>query len=795
MKKKPTTGLLTCKKQPASQKFPGILTLLFCVSFTFLLFLSLKSSAQDLMIRDCLNDEINNGAQPSVSCTNPIYTSDGIKVLQNPHPGYTPYPFTTAIGDAWDLVGDEDAEYRDPTVYSKPNYIYVKVSNVGAAQSSGTEVLKVYWAKGSTGLTWSNMWNDYFAIYPGCSNLYLGDEVTKPRRNWISLSPGERASVVGAFMQLDLTPYTMDGVSWWDKQDQIHEATHVHGGPMFLGWHRELVNRLELLLNASVPNIKLPYWDWTTDPGTAGADILGVNDIFHFGMDQGPAGFPFNTFDNGGNCDAFTRGDNTLPPGCATATCTQVLDWTLPPRSIERYTAGGPAVGITDNGIVISGDAQVQTDQYLYFSSTLESYHGGAHGYFGFGSNIECAHGAFEDPMVYLMHTNVDKIFAKWQRHLVTAPPNEHLYRLDPSNVYGNQTVFIDPEIKPWNGVASFGSPIPPWVTGPGSEILVKSYQDESLISPPIYDDALLTIPILDPGQSVIMQVPWYPPYPDNYNCFTDQNHFCLLARIVTPGAPNDGMTTPEIGDVGTNAYMNNNIAWKNIQLYDASPGSQLIACVLVRNMQKERSTIKLSIGTEEKGDLSYFNHGQVILDIHNKIYDLWVAGGKAGKDFKDLGEGHVELLTEKAWLGNILLDKDEQHEVCLIFNTETVPATGEAFHINLEQTDDKGFMGGEQFQLKYTKHDRYEKTSASSSKGEYTVSPNPMQSVFSITANNYSSENTAFIYDVLGQEVYNEKFTSKTSISVDKLQRGIYMLKIVNANNNHEFFQKIVKN
>jgi hypothetical protein len=55
-------------------------------------------------------------------------------------------------------------------------------------------------------------------------------------------------------------------VSFWDKQDQIHQATHVHGGPAFIPWHRELVNRYEALLRQIDPTVALHYWDWQTDP-------------------------------------------------------------------------------------------------------------------------------------------------------------------------------------------------------------------------------------------------------------------------------------------------------------------------------------------------------------------------------------------------------------------------------------------------------------------------------------------------------------------------------------------------
>jgi len=54
-------------------------------------------------------------------------------------------------------------------------------------------------------------------------------------------------------------------VSYWDFQDLAHQTTHVHGGPKFLLWHRELCNRWEALLQEVDPDVALHYWDWTID--------------------------------------------------------------------------------------------------------------------------------------------------------------------------------------------------------------------------------------------------------------------------------------------------------------------------------------------------------------------------------------------------------------------------------------------------------------------------------------------------------------------------------------------------
>jgi hypothetical protein len=36
------------------------------------------------------------------------------------------------------------------------------------------------------------------------------------------------------------TDAPLGGVSWWSKQDEIHQATYVHRGPEFLPWHRRI---------------------------------------------------------------------------------------------------------------------------------------------------------------------------------------------------------------------------------------------------------------------------------------------------------------------------------------------------------------------------------------------------------------------------------------------------------------------------------------------------------------------------------------------------------------------------
>lgn len=70
----------------------------------------------------------------------------------------------------------------------------------------------------------------------------IGDGI---RRNVAKISQAERDRFRDAILQLDTTKFYPDGVSFWDKQDEIPQAAHVHGGPAFLPWHREFCNRFE----------------------------------------------------------------------------------------------------------------------------------------------------------------------------------------------------------------------------------------------------------------------------------------------------------------------------------------------------------------------------------------------------------------------------------------------------------------------------------------------------------------------------------------------------------------------
>ncbi len=303
------------------------------------------------------------------------------------------------------------------------------------------------------------------------------------RRNFAHLSSAERQAYVDAVLRADLHSFA-DGVSYWDKQDQIHQSTHNHGGNSFLPWHRELVNRYEALLQQSNPDVALHYWDWTEDPRAASDGQGGTVDLSSsslLGTMNGTVNGSLAAVHNGGVL-AGSREQSGDPAD--------------PPQSVTR-SAGSGAPGVTDDATLIAtGDALPQAEQWEAFRVALEGDHGSAHGYIG--GDIGGQHQAFEDPFVFLLHSNVDRLFAMWQ----TRPGRE--WRLDPDQVYGDQSgttgpgSILDP-MQPWDGTVEFGAPIDPWV-GSSPLIEVKNCRHPSVVRPPCYDTLPLTVQQLAPA-------------------------------------------------------------------------------------------------------------------------------------------------------------------------------------------------------------------------------------------------------------------------------------------------------
>lgn len=352
--------------------------------------------------------------------------------------------------------------------------------------------------------------------------MALGDGI---RRNIALVDPAERALFRDAILELHRryfpgvkTDTPPGGVSWWFKQDEIHQATHVHGAPEFLPWHREITNRFEELLRQINPQLSLHYWDFKDDPrnipnGNIGGGNVGTVILFDANFMGspgiagvgGPAGDPLLSagfYDP----DAGTAGhppnrDATQNPVDPPSTITRTLGPLAVGAPPNPYitaaeenalftlsnTSFGP--GLTQNH---SNDPAFQAIVPNYFRTRLEQMHNLAHVYFG---NVS-PHIAFRDPWVFLLHSNVDRLYAKWQ-----TDPN-HPERLDPATVYGSESnLDVDVRAVGITSLQNLTHLVEPWSTGQGEFANIRpwepthenqgfphDYHHISVVAPPCYD-------------------------------------------------------------------------------------------------------------------------------------------------------------------------------------------------------------------------------------------------------------------------------------------------------------------
>jgi Common central domain of tyrosinase len=341
--------------------------------------------------------------------------------------------------------------------------------------------------------------------------MALGDGI---RRNIASVDPSERAMLRDAFIALNTDPHfrfpgsrndspAPGGVTWWFKQDEIHQATHVHRGPEFLPWHREIVNRLEEMLRQVNPQLSLHYWDWTQDPrhipnANLGGGRTGTLNLF---TSDGSEKF--------GNGEIFMGyGGSTLAAIAEPWLSAGYYDPNAqregrPFRHELEHPSDNPAdpPGVVRRCIACSKrfdspaspDRDVEilnAEDYAEMREVLEDVHDDMHSFVAMGGT----HISFRDPFVFLLHSNVDRLFTRWQ----TDPA--HPDRLKPDKIYGSERgdPRLNRNVEPWSTGRSrtlSGRVIftRPWCA-PENEGIPHDYKDQSIVTPPLYDTNHFTL-------------------------------------------------------------------------------------------------------------------------------------------------------------------------------------------------------------------------------------------------------------------------------------------------------------
>ena len=203
----------------------------------------------------------------------------------------------------------------------------------------------------------------------------------------------------------------------------------AHRGPAFLPWHREFINRFELDLQAEVAGVSLPYWDWATDasladPATAPVwadDLMGGNGsgAGNF-VRSGPFAFDPNSLNN----EWIIADENGVPTG---AGLVRTFGSQITTMSNQADIDEIQQISIydSDDFNVFSTGYRGSNEGWLTVNGdTPPNIHNRVHVWIG-GSMLPGT--SPNDPIFFLHHCFVDKLWADWQTLHPTVPyvPND----------------------------------------------------------------------------------------------------------------------------------------------------------------------------------------------------------------------------------------------------------------------------------------------------------------------------------------------------------------------------------
>lgn len=223
-------------------------------------------------------------------------------------------------------------------------------------------------------------------------------------------------------------------------------------------------------------------------------------------------------------------------------------------------------------------------------------------------------------------------------------------------------------------------------------------------------------IPVVNPGESVILNSMWTPPNPQNYLHSPTSLSLCFLARIVDyhnmPADPTFGMTTQEETgvDPNNNVMNNNNIVTKNTSVMYADQMPRRNHFILLGNIG--RTTRSFSVEMSNSGvlnpglHLDKFVYAKVCL---GDMFDKWVAAGAKGtyKVFDEKERSITFDCANRVCLDSVVIDSGMVYPIniatYMIEGADMKQIPDETIHFRQLLDDGKTVTGNYSFSFAYS--------------------------------------------------------------------------------------------
>jgi tyrosinase len=258
------------------------------------------------------------------------------------------------------------------------------------------------------------------------------------RKDATTLTPAERDRFLAAMGTIN-NRGAGRFVDFRDMHDGRADA-EMHGNPGFLAWHRAYLLDLERDLQAIDPSVTIPYWRFDKPaPGVFALDFMGVPD----------------------------------PTGAVQFT---------PGHTLEFWTTDGmlgidrdPRFNTAIRGAFVRSETATLGlgTTFAKFRAMEGDPHGFAHtSFIGFIDNPSTAP---KDPLFFLLHCNVDRLWAKWQqKNGLFDPSKAAAFFTGPGgNRVGHN---LGDTMWPWNGVTT---PPRPSTPPPGGAMAVSPFLND----------------------------------------------------------------------------------------------------------------------------------------------------------------------------------------------------------------------------------------------------------------------------------------------------------------------------
>jgi tyrosinase len=259
------------------------------------------------------------------------------------------------------------------------------------------------------------------------------------RKNANTLLPNERDRFLSALVKFNLTQGSPNYLNFLDMHNQA-AFTEIHSNGnfirySFLLWHRAYVLDLERQLQKFDASVAIPYWKFDEPaPNIFTADFMGNATPGTGTLSYSPTN-PLNSWSSNGK-PTLTRSPNF---------------------TVQTSAGVDPGQG----PIPTDAETLALGTDFADFRQMEDSPHGYAHECFV--GPIDDIFTAPQDPMFFLLHCNVDRLWALWQMQnnrynlsQVNTYPYSGAY--NPASKHPMIGDYLDDTIWPWNQVTGKGA-------------------------------------------------------------------------------------------------------------------------------------------------------------------------------------------------------------------------------------------------------------------------------------------------------------------------------------------------